>query len=119
MWQDVSGILAAVGAEADSEKLGKLLAALEGKDFVEVLAAGRAQMAAMPSGGGGGAVAAAPAAGGGGGGAAAAPAAEAKKEPEEEEEEEDMGFDLFVSRSSRTPCYKHILVSPLALECMV
>ena len=76
---DVNKILSSVGIEADSDKLGKLLSSLEGKDLVEVLAAGKAKMATMPSGGGGG--------GGGGGGAAAPPA--------EEEEEEEMGFDLF------------------------
>ena len=90
--QAVATILDSVGAECDEEKCTKLLSALAGKDLVEVLAAGRAKMAAMPSGGGGGggggAAPAAAAAGGGGG----APAAKA---PEPEEEEEDMGFDLF------------------------
>merc|ERR1740124_943783 len=91
----VSAILDSVGAECDEAKCTKLLDALKGKDLVEVLAAGRAKMAAMPSGGGGGGGggAAAPAAaakgGGGGGGGKAAP------EPEPEEEAEDMGFDLF------------------------
>ena len=98
--QEVNAILASVGAESDSDKLTAFLGSLAGKDFTEVLAAGRAKMASMPSGGGGGgggggaAAAPAAAAGGGGGGAAAA---EKKKEPEPEEEEEDMGFDLFVS----------------------
>merc|ERR1740124_1320800 len=89
----VSAILDSVGAECDEAKCTKLLSALSGKDLVEVLAAGRAKMAAMPSGGGGGGGGAAPAAAAkGGGGAAAAPAA---KEEAPEEEEEDMGFDLF------------------------
>ena len=51
---DVNKILSSVGIEADSDKLGKLLSSLEGKDLVEVLAAGKAKMATMPSGGGGG-----------------------------------------------------------------
>ena len=91
----VSAILDSVGAECDEAKCTKLLTALKGKDLVEVLAAGRAKMAAMPSGGGGGggAAAAAPAAAAAGG--KAAPAAAAAKEPEVEEEQEDMGFDLF------------------------
>merc|ERR1719337_614303 len=78
---DVTSILDSVGVEPDSEKLEKLIGSLEGKDLVEVLAAGKAKMAAMPSGGGGGG-GAAPAAGE----AAAAPAEKAP-EPEEEEEE--------------------------------
>ena len=94
--QAIKAILGSVGAEADDEKCAKLLSSLEGKDLVEVLAMGRAKMAAMPSGGGGGGggggAAAAPAAAAGGG---AKPAAAAAKEPEPEEEEEDMGFDLF------------------------
>merc|ERR1719502_1010090 len=77
----IKAILGSVEAEVDDEKCSKLLSSLEGKDLVEVLAMGRAKMAAMPSGGGG---AAAPAAGGGG-----ARAAEKAKEPEPEEEEEE------------------------------
>merc|ERR1719162_936934 len=80
----VSAIISSVGGECDEAKCTKLLSALSGKDLVEVLAAGRAKMAAMPSGGGGGAAPAAAAKGGGG--AAAAPAA---KEEAPEEEEED------------------------------
>lgn len=34
--QDITGILSSVGADADSDKLTKLLSALEGKDLVEV-----------------------------------------------------------------------------------
>jgi len=89
----VTTILDSVGASSDSAKLTTLLSSLEGKDLIEVLAAGKAKMAAMPAGGGGGgggggaAAAAAPAAGG----AAAAPV----KAEEPEEEEEEMGFDLF------------------------
>ncbi|KAI3435002.1 hypothetical protein D9Q98_003054 [Chlorella vulgaris] len=88
---DIKKILSSVGAEADSERVQKLLSELEGKDINEVIAAGTAKLANVPSGGGGG---------GGGGGAAAsgggaAPAEEKKEEVVEEEEDEDMGFSLF------------------------
>merc|ERR1719258_1007952 len=84
----IAAILDSVGAECESDKCSKLLSALEGKDLVEVLAAGRAKMASLPAGGGGG--------GGGGGGAAAAASGgggdaapkEAAKAPEPEPEEE-------------------------------
>uniref|UniRef100_A0A7R9UNP1 60S acidic ribosomal protein P2 n=1 Tax=Diacronema lutheri TaxID=2081491 RepID=A0A7R9UNP1_DIALT len=96
--KDVTDILGSVGIEADSEKLDLLLGNLKGRDIVDVIAAGRTKMAAMPSGGGGGgapvAAAAAAPSGGGGAGAGAAPAEKAK-EPEPEEEEEASGFDLF------------------------
>ena len=88
----MTAILDSVGASSDSDKLTTLLGSLEGKDLIEVLAAGKAKMATMPSGGGGGgggAAAAAPAAGG------APAAAEAAPVEEPEEEEEEMGFDLF------------------------
>uniref|UniRef100_A0A061RF74 Large subunit ribosomal protein LP2 n=1 Tax=Tetraselmis sp. GSL018 TaxID=582737 RepID=A0A061RF74_9CHLO len=89
---DINNILGAVGIEADSANVQKLLSELEGKDLAEVIAAGSEKLASVPSGGGV-AVAAggAAAAGGGGGGAAAAP----EPEPEPEEEEEGMDFDLF------------------------
>jgi len=79
--ESCTAILGSVGCEVDSEKLGALCASLEGKDIIEVLAAGRAKMSTMPAGG---------AAAGGD-----APAAAKEPEPEPEEEEEDMGFDLF------------------------
>ena len=81
----MSAILGSVGAEADSDKLSKLLSAMEGKDLAEVLESGRERMVAMPSGGGGGGGGSAPAAAAGG----AAPAAAAAAPEEEEEEEED------------------------------
>ena len=88
---DITKLMGSVGVEADSDKLKKFLAEMDGKNLAEVLAAGKEKLASLPSGGA--AVAAAPAAAGGapaaGGAAAAAP------EPEEEEEEEDMEFDLF------------------------
>ncbi|XLU46955.1 60S acidic ribosomal protein P2-2 [Arachis ipaensis] len=96
--KDIKGILGSVGAEAEDNMIELLMSQLKGKDITEVIAAGREQLASVPSGGGGGvAVAAAPT--GGGGAAAAAPAAApAKKEEKVEEKEEsddDMGFSLF------------------------
>jgi len=42
---DITSILSSVGAEADAEKLTSFLAAVDGKDALELLAAGRAKMA--------------------------------------------------------------------------
>jgi ribosomal protein L12E/L44/L45/RPP1/RPP2 len=69
----------AVGVEAESEKIQKLLSELAGKDVQEVIAEGKKSLAAMPAASAG---AAAPAAGG------AAPAAAAKKEEKKEEKPE-------------------------------
>ncbi|EFE38246.1 hypothetical protein TRV_07083 [Trichophyton verrucosum HKI 0517] len=91
---DISDVLSSVGIDADSERVEKLLAELEGKDIQELIAEGSTKLASVPSGGAGGA-AAAPAAGGAAGGDAAAPAEEAKKEEPEEDSDEDMGFGLF------------------------
>lgn len=77
--------MCAVGAEADPSRVSLLLKELEGKDILEVIAAGKEKFASVPSGGGGGVVVAS-------GGAAAAPAAaaaEAKEEPKKEEEKEE------------------------------
>lgn len=73
----------AVGIEAESDRVEKLLEEIGSRDITEVLAEGLSKLAAVPSGGGGGVVAAAPAAGGGGGGAAAA--------PEKKEEKKKVG----------------------------
>merc|ERR1711937_843392 len=73
---DVEKILASVGAEADSEKLTKLMGELEGKNIEEVIAAGTEKLASVPCG-------------------AAAAAEEEKKEESEEESDDDMGFSLF------------------------
>ncbi|XP_024395217.1 large ribosomal subunit protein P2y [Physcomitrium patens] len=94
--KDIESILGAVGAEADPSRISLLLKELEGKDILEVIAAGKEKFASVPSGGGGGIVVAS----GGGGGGAAAPAAEekkeeSKKEEEKEESDDDMGFSLF------------------------
>lgn len=76
----------AVGAEADSARVELLLSELEGKDILEVIAAGKEKFASVPSGGGGGAVVGsstgAPA-------SAGAPAAEEKKEEVKEEAKEE------------------------------
>ncbi|KAM4055208.1 ribosomal protein [Hirsutella rhossiliensis] len=89
--KDVKKVLAAVGIEADDERLKQLISELEGKDINELIASGSEKLASVPSGGAGGAAAGGAAAGG----AAAAPAEEAKKEEEKEESDEDMGFGLF------------------------
>ncbi|KAJ5112424.1 hypothetical protein N7532_000469 [Penicillium argentinense] len=85
---DIKGVLSSVGIDADSERLDKVIAELQGKDIQELIAEGTTKLASVPSGGAG--AAAAPAAGGD----AAAPAAE-EKEEEKEESDEDMGFGLF------------------------
>ncbi|KIJ55692.1 hypothetical protein M422DRAFT_774648 [Sphaerobolus stellatus SS14] len=89
---DVKKVLAAVGIEADEDRLTNLISELKGKDVNQLIAEGSAKLASVPSGGAG----AAPAAAGG----AAAPAAEEtkeeeKKEEKEEESDDDMGFGLF------------------------
>lgn len=70
-----------VGAEADDVKIEKLVASMAGKSVADVITAGSAKLASVPSGGGGGGAAAAPAAAGKGG----APAAGKKEEPKKEE----------------------------------
>ncbi|KAK8197259.1 60s acidic ribosomal protein-domain-containing protein [Phyllosticta capitalensis] len=88
---DVKAVLESVGVEADSERLDKLIAELEGKDVQELISQGSEKLASIPSGG---AAAGAPAAAAGGA-AAAEEAAPAAKEEEKEESDEDMGFGLF------------------------
>jgi len=93
--EDVKKVLSAVGIEADDGRLNSLIAELKGKDVSELMTAGAAKLASVPSGGGGGGA-------GAGAGAAttvAAPAEEKKEEEkpkdEDEESEGDMGFGLF------------------------
>ncbi|KAI3669242.1 hypothetical protein L6452_40469 [Arctium lappa] len=84
-----------VGADADEDRIELLLSEVKGKDITELIAAGRENLASVPSGGGGVAVAAATC---GGAAPAAAAAAEPKKEEKVEEKEEsddDMGLSLF------------------------
>eukprot|EP00355_Strombidium_rassoulzadegani_P001653 CAMPEP_0168607544 /NCGR_PEP_ID=MMETSP0449_2-20121227/110_1 /TAXON_ID=1082188 /ORGANISM="Strombidium rassoulzadegani, Strain ras09" /LENGTH=105 /DNA_ID=CAMNT_0008647389 /DNA_START=54 /DNA_END=371 /DNA_ORIENTATION=- len=74
---DVEKLLKDAGVKADSEKIEKMIAAFEGKNFQEMVAGGLAKMATMGSAGPSAPVAA----------AAAAPVEEKK----EEVEEVDMG----------------------------
>ncbi|KAJ5635057.1 uncharacterized protein N7484_008370 [Penicillium longicatenatum] len=87
---DIKAVLSSVGIDAETERLEKLIAELEGKNLQELIAEGSAKLASVPSGGAG-AAAAAPAAGG----AANEAAPEAAKEEEKEESDDDMGFGLF------------------------
>jgi large subunit ribosomal protein LP2 len=45
-------VRAAVGIEADSERVDALISELEGKDIAEVIAAGASKLASVPAGGG-------------------------------------------------------------------
>jgi len=83
----------AVGAEADADRVSLLLKELEGKDILEVIAAGKEKFASVPSGGGGGVVVSA-----GAGGAAPAAASEEKKEEEKKEEEKEESDDVSFTR---------------------
>ncbi|KAJ5556218.1 hypothetical protein N7504_010992 [Penicillium tannophilum] len=87
---DIKAVLSSVGIDAETERLEKLIAELQGKNLQELIAEGSAKLASVPSGGAG-AAAAAPAAGG----AANEAAPEAAKEEEKEESDDDMGFGLF------------------------
>jgi ribosomal protein L12E/L44/L45/RPP1/RPP2 len=77
---DVTAAMSAVGLEADSEQLSKLIGDLDGKDLNEVITEGKEMLAKFGGGGGGG--------GGGSGGGDAGGAAEAAVEEKEVEEEE-------------------------------
>ncbi|KAK8816264.1 60S acidic ribosomal protein P2 [Blastocystis sp. ATCC 50177/Nand II] len=76
--ENIKTVLESVGAEAEDEKIEKLLADLEGKNVEEMIKEGLEKLVSIPTGG-----AAAPAAG------AAAPAEEKKEEEKKEEEEEE------------------------------
>ena len=80
---DVTNVLSEAGIKAEAEHVDRLLAALKGKTFHELVQSGKSKMAAM------GSVASAPA----GGAPAQAAKAEAVKEeaPKEEEADVDMG----------------------------
>ncbi|KAL6897289.1 hypothetical protein ACP4OV_006985 [Aristida adscensionis] len=89
--EEVRGILEAVGAEVEEDRLDLLFRELAGRDVAELVAAGREMLAYAPCGG------AAPVAAAG-----AAPAAEEEKKAEkeqekveEEEEEDDFVCNLF------------------------
>ncbi|KAI8913271.1 60s acidic ribosomal protein-domain-containing protein [Gorgonomyces haynaldii] len=87
----INKILAAVGIEADSERVDKLVSELEGKSVQDLIAEGASKLASVPTGGAVAASSGAPAAGG----AAAAAKEEEKKEEVKEESDDDMGFGLF------------------------
>ncbi|GJN19984.1 hypothetical protein PR202_gb07305 [Eleusine coracana subsp. coracana] len=89
---DVRRILDSVGVNVDEDRLDMLFVELEGKDFAELMAAGREKLAYAPCAGAGMAVAsAAP--------GAASSAGEAKEEDKEEEkmeeEDDENMFNLF------------------------
>lgn len=84
--EDIKSVLEAIGAEAEDEKIEKLLADLEGKNVEELIKAGLDKLVSIPTGG-----AAAPAA------AAAGVAGEEKKEEEAKEEEEEEEEDIDMS----------------------
>jgi len=95
----ISKLLSSVGIESESERVSKLVSELSGKNVWEVIEAGRAKLAQVPSGGGGGgggaAAASAPAASAAAQPAKPAPVEEKKEEEKVEEEEEDLGLSLF------------------------
>ncbi|XP_043267072.1 60S acidic ribosomal protein P2 [Venturia canescens] len=90
---DIEKILSSVGIEADSEKLSKVIAELNGKSIEDLITQGREKLSSMPVGG------AAPAAAAAAGGAAAP--AEVQKEEEKsakedsDSEDDNLGFGLF------------------------
>ncbi|KGQ07629.1 60S acidic ribosomal protein P2 [Beauveria bassiana D1-5] len=61
--KDITGVLSAVGIEADEERVKTLLSELKDKDINELIAEGSSKLASVPSGGAGGAAAAGGAAG--------------------------------------------------------
>ena len=77
--EDVEKLLKDAGVKADSEKIQKMIAAFEGKNFHELVQGGLSKMASMGTG-------SAPAASG-----ATKSAAPVKEEKKEEVEEVDMG----------------------------
>ena len=91
---DLKKILGSVGIELDADRAKKVVGELTGKNIEEVIAAGSAKLASVPSGGGAAvsAGAAAPAAAAAGGDAKKD---DKKEEAAEESEEDDMGFGLF------------------------
>jgi len=95
---DINKILGAVGAEADSDRVEKLVSELHDKNIEDIINAGKSKLASVPTGGAGAAAPAAAAAAPVAAAAGAAPAAkkeEPKKEEKKEESDEDMGFGLF------------------------
>ena len=95
--EDVTAILEAAGASVENEPLETLLKELDGKNVWEVIDAGRAKFASVPSGG---APAAAAPAAASAAPAAAAPAAKAK-DPEPESESGEVRAHYNASCSIR------------------
>lgn len=79
---DVEKVLKEAGIKAETEHAERLVSALKGKTFHELVASGKSKMSSM------GTVVAAPAAGAG---AAPAQAAKVEEKPKEEEADVDMG----------------------------
>ncbi|KAK3126762.1 hypothetical protein QOZ80_7AG0562010 [Eleusine coracana subsp. coracana] len=90
---DVRRILDSVGVNVDEDRLDMLFAELEGKDFAELMAAGRERFAYAPCAGAGMAVASA--APGAASGAGEAKEEEKKEEEKMEEEDDENMFNLF------------------------
>lgn len=82
--EDIEKVVTAAGGEHDADATAALLKDLEGKTIADVIAAGQARLATVPTGGGGGG-------GGAGGDAAAEEEKEEEKEEEEKEEEAAVG----------------------------
>ncbi|ODV78577.1 ribosomal protein 60S [Suhomyces tanzawaensis NRRL Y-17324] len=87
---DITSLLESVGVEAEASRISTLLAELEGKSVADLIQAGNAKLASVPTGG-----AAAASSGAASSGAAAEDAAEEKAEEAKEESDDDMGFGLF------------------------
>lgn len=77
---DVEKVLKEAGIKSEGESLDRLVSALKGKTFHELVANGNKKLSSM------GSVVAAP-----GGAAAGAPAAKVEEKPKEEEADVDMG----------------------------
>lgn len=86
---DVIKAMAAVGCEADTERLDDFLAEVAGKDLAELIESAK-DLVFVGGGGSGGAAPAAAAAAGG-----AAPAAAAEKPKEEDVDPMEGGMDMF------------------------
>ncbi|XP_074659952.1 large ribosomal subunit protein P2-like isoform X1 [Tubulanus polymorphus] len=91
--KDIEKILESVGIDCEAENVNKVISELSGKDIEELMEAGRAKLASVPSGGS--AVAASSAGAAADSSAPAAAEEEKKKEESEEESDDDMGFGLF------------------------
>ena len=87
--EDITSLLASVGAEVDASRISTLLSDLEGKSVEELIAEGNTKLASVPTGG------AAAASSGAAAGAAAEAAAEEEPEAAAEESDDDMGMGLF------------------------